>query len=66
MNVADKIYEIVKTMPEEKVNQILDFVEFLHHKSSLSAQKEMELKSLPILQGYVPSGWKEAIYEEGS
>jgi hypothetical protein len=65
MNVADKIYELVKAMPEEKANEILDFAEFLQYKSSVQVQQAGQLKPLPTLQGYVPSEWKDAIYEEG-
>jgi len=27
-------------------------------------QPKLPLKPLPILEGYVPEGWKEAIYNE--
>lgn len=33
MNVADKIYEMVKKLPEDQVNEVFDFVEFLSQKS---------------------------------
>ncbi len=26
---------------------------------------QKKLKSLPVLEGYIPEGWKEAIYELG-
>jgi hypothetical protein len=29
-------------------------------------QPKLQLKPLPILEGYVPQGWKEAIYIENS
>ncbi|MUL37885.1 DUF2281 domain-containing protein [Gloeocapsopsis dulcis] len=32
MNAADRINELVKSLPTEQVNQILDFAEFLHQK----------------------------------
>jgi Protein of unknown function (DUF2281) len=32
MEAPEKIYAIVKTMPIEQVNEILDFVEFLKQK----------------------------------
>ena len=28
-------------------------------------QPKAELKPLPVLEGYVPKGWKEAIYHDG-
>lgn len=33
MEAPEKIYEIVKTMPREQVNEVLDFVEFLKQKT---------------------------------
>jgi len=33
MEAPEKIYEIVKTMPTEQVNEVLDFVEFLKQKT---------------------------------
>lgn len=35
MEAPEKIYAIVKTMPTEQVNEVLDFVEFLQQKNSL-------------------------------
>ncbi|VXD23045.1 conserved hypothetical protein [Planktothrix serta PCC 8927] len=52
---------------------IQEFIELLKDKKTLSVQlSEQEiivleisqkLKPLPIVEGYVPSGWKSAIYE---
>lgn len=52
---------------------IQEFLELLKEKKTLSVQlSEQEiivleisqkLKPLPIVEGYVPSGWKVAIYE---
>ena len=33
MEVAERIYTLVKTMPVEQANAVLDFAEFLQHKS---------------------------------
>ena len=33
MEALEKIYALVKTMPTEQVNEVLDFVEFLKHKT---------------------------------
>ena len=33
MEAPEKIYAIVKTMPTEQVNEVLDFVEFLKQKT---------------------------------
>jgi hypothetical protein len=35
MNTADRIYEIVKAMPDEQANQVLDFTEFLKYKQQV-------------------------------
>lgn len=35
MSVADEIYEIVKLMPEDRANKILDFAKFLQSKPEL-------------------------------
>lgn len=32
MNIAERIYEIVKSMPEDQAAEVLDFVEFLQAK----------------------------------
>ena len=32
MNIAERIYEIVKNMPESQAAEVLDFVEFLQAK----------------------------------
>lgn len=33
MSTAEQIYKLVKTMPEDQVSEVLDFVEFLQQKS---------------------------------
>lgn len=33
MNTAEKIYELVKAMPEEQAGEILNFVEFVQQKA---------------------------------
>ncbi|BAC92146.1 DUF2281 domain-containing protein [Gloeobacter violaceus] len=85
MNVPEKIYELVKTLPEPQVSEVLDFVEFLQHKlqnttttsqppslpneapteqkNSVSQTSFPDLQPLPVLDGYVPQGWKDATYE---
>lgn len=36
----------------------------LPHGAEVIIQPKPQLKPLPILEGYVPQGWKEAIYNE--
>ena len=64
MEVADKIYKIVKNMPEKQAHEVLNFAEFLQHKSPDKVRQEVALKPLPVFPGYVPPGWKNAIYEQ--
>ena len=46
MGIAEQIYEIVKTMPEQQAQQVLDFVEFL--KARLAKRQLEELKGTVI------------------
>ncbi|KAF3883793.1 MULTISPECIES: DUF2281 domain-containing protein [Nostocales] len=46
MNTAQKIYELVKAMPEEQANEVLDFVEFIRHKATLKLGSE-QLSKIP-------------------
>lgn len=65
MSTAEKIYELVKGMPEEQVGEVLNFVESLQHKSqqAVATPSEPQLLPLPVLEGFMPQGWKDAIYE---
>lgn len=64
MSTAERIYELVKALPEAQAREVLDFVEFLQHKSQsvTAVTSEAQLLSLPVLEGYVPQGWKDAIW----
>jgi hypothetical protein len=64
VEVANKIYQIVKNMPEKQANEVLDFAEFLYKKSADQVQQKVALKPLPVFKGYVLPGWKDAIYEQ--
>lgn len=65
MTTAERIYELVKALPEAQASEVLDFVKLLQHKSRQVAavSPEPQLLPLPALEGYVPQGWKDAIYE---
>ena len=65
MSTAEQIYELVKALPEAQASEVLDFVEFLQHKFQqvVVIPPESQLLPLPVLEGYVPQGWKDAIYE---
>jgi Protein of unknown function (DUF2281) len=46
MNAAEKIYELVKTLPEKQAVEVLNFVEFLKQKAHQEA----------IAQPIIPKG----------
>lgn len=35
MNIAERVYETVKTLPEQQAAEVLDFAEFLKSKAEL-------------------------------
>ncbi len=47
MEVPEKIYAIVKTMPTEQVNEVLDFVEFLKQKNQSISQVVTPANQIP-------------------
>jgi Protein of unknown function (DUF2281) len=32
MTAAEKLYQLIQTLPENQINEVLNFVEFLHQK----------------------------------
>ena len=73
MNTAEKIYELVKTMPEAQISEVLDFAEFLNQKASAKPEGRKlaedrfvpsQLVSLPNFSGHIPQGSKEAIAKQ--
>lgn len=65
MSTAEKIYELVKGMPEEQIGEVLNCMESLQHKSqkAVATPSKPQLLPLPVLEGVVPQGWKDAIYK---
>ncbi len=59
MNTAQRIYELVQAMPEEQVNEVLDFVELLRHKATFKVGSEQLSKipkgTLTGLRGIAPT-----------
>ncbi len=53
MNAAEKIYELVKTLPENQAAEVLNFVEFLKQKAQreATAQATIPKGTLTGLQG---------------
>jgi hypothetical protein len=45
MSTAEKIYELVKAMPEAQAGEVLDFVEFLQHKQQHLNQKPLDFRN---------------------
>lgn len=40
MSTADRIYELVRSLPPEQADEVLNFVEFLQHKISATTTAE--------------------------
>jgi hypothetical protein len=38
MTAAEKLYQIIQTLPEDQINEVLNFAEFLHQKQLSSPQ----------------------------
>ena len=47
MGTPERIYELVKALPENQAAEILDFAEFLLHKAKLQAEQNIPLKDSP-------------------
>lgn len=50
-NIAEKVFEAVKTLPEQQAAEVLDFVEFLKFKSGLVQDNRRE-KAWAVLDKY--------------
>ena len=47
MGIPEKIYELVKTLPENQAVEILDFAEFLLHRSKLQTEQNIAQQEAP-------------------
>ncbi|MBW4662581.1 MAG: DUF2281 domain-containing protein [Drouetiella hepatica Uher 2000/2452] len=47
MDSAEKLYELVKALPEDQAAEVLDFAEFLLHRSKLRAEQNETQKEAP-------------------
>jgi hypothetical protein len=64
MTVEEQLLEILHTLAPEQQAEVLDFAEFLRRRSKPTIRlPATALKPLPILDGPVPSGWRDAIYD---
>ncbi len=64
MTVEEQLLEVLHALPREQQAEVLDFAVFLRLRFKPAPQlPAAELKPLPILDGRVPPGWKDAIYD---
>lgn len=38
MTAAEKLYQLIQTLPEDQINEVLNFAEFLHQKHLTTTQ----------------------------
>ncbi len=41
MTAAEKLYQLIQTLPEDQINEVLHFAEFLHQKQLPSPQTQV-------------------------
>ena len=64
MTIEEQLLETLHILPPAQQEEVLDFAEFLRLRLKPAPQVPIaDLKSLPILEGRVPPGWKDAIYD---
>jgi Protein of unknown function (DUF2281) len=51
MTAADKLYQLIQTLPENQINEVLHFAEFLHQKQLTTPQQAIPPGTLTGLQG---------------
>ena len=52
MTATEKLYQLIQTLPENQINEVLNFVEFLHQKQLTPPQsKVIPLGTLTGLRG---------------
>ena len=64
MTVEEQLLETLHALPPAQQAEVLDFAEFLRLRVKPAPQvPAADLEPLPILDGWVPPGWKDAIYD---
>ena len=64
MTVEEQLLETLHALAPAQQAEVLDFAEFLRLRSRSAPQlPATELKPLPTLEGRIPPGWKDAIYD---
>ena len=51
MTTAEKLYQVIQTLPENQVNELLNFAEFLHQKHSPTPHQVIPPGTLTGLRG---------------
>ncbi len=63
-----KLYEIVKQVVSEIIDDRLEklkleLISYVPSGEAIAIKPSLRLKPLPTLEGSVPEGWKDAVYE---
>ncbi len=63
-----KLYEMMKQVVlevmEDKLEKLkLELISYIQQDKVTTTKPSPPLKPLPTLEGFVPEGWKDAIYE---
>jgi hypothetical protein len=59
MSTAETIYELVKTMPEDRAYMVLKFAEFVHQETNISTKRAVE----DIETAANELGWEPGFFE---
>ncbi|MEX0270945.1 DUF2281 domain-containing protein [Leptolyngbyaceae cyanobacterium UHCC 1019] len=51
MTAAEKLYQLIQALPENQINEVLHFAEFLHQKQFTSPQQAIPSDTLTGLRG---------------
>ena len=65
VRIEDQVLSVLRVLPPAQQREVLNFAEFLQqHRQPTEPGPTTTLLPLPVLEGWVPAGWKEAIYGE--
>jgi hypothetical protein len=65
VRIEDQVLSVLRVLPPVQQREVLDFAEFLQqHRQPTEPGPTATLLPLPVLEGWVPTGWKEAVYDE--
>lgn len=51
MTAAEKLYQLIQTLPDEQIAEVLHFAEYLHHKELAAAPQAIPPGTLTGLRG---------------